>query len=271
MKIFTEIADITTLKVDAIVNAANNALVPGGGVDGAIHKAAGPQLFEATTTLHGFGCNTGQAVVTEGFNLPAKYVIHTVGPDMRQYGQELGDALLRSCYHQCMKLAVDEGLTSIAFPAISTGIFGFDPKRAADIAISVVLGWKDTTDVELEVYFACFDQASYDIIHGAVVNDDDERHYLNWSIGEYPEDDDWSDFIEDLNTDALDGVHVVTHEYLGTDGSAHGVTVKDGKFVLEPTLRACAEARNDSGYHGTFLVGLTWDEKSGTFTAAIDS
>jgi O-acetyl-ADP-ribose deacetylase (regulator of RNase III) len=127
--------DITTLQVDAIVNAANSSLLGGGGVDGAIHRAAGPRLLEATRKIG--GCPTGQARLTPGFDLPAKWVIHTVGP-VWQGGHAGEDELLASCYRESLRLAASVGATTVAFPAISTGTYGFPLERAARIAIAEI-------------------------------------------------------------------------------------------------------------------------------------
>ena len=150
-------ADITTLAVDAIVNAANSTLLGGGGVDGAIHRAAGPELVNYCRTLQ--GCPTGEAKISPGFNLSVKYVIHTVGPVW--HGGDRGEAeLLANCYHNCIKLAQQHNVTSIAFPAISTGVYGYPINDATDIAINSVLQ-SLTKATQLggvieEVIFCCF-------------------------------------------------------------------------------------------------------------------
>jgi O-acetyl-ADP-ribose deacetylase (regulator of RNase III) len=145
--------DITKLEVDAIVNAANKTLLGGGGVDGAIHRAAGPELKLYCELLN--GAETGEAKITPGFELPARYVIHTVGPDMRT-NPEHPDELLASCYRQSMELAVEMGCRSVAFPAISTGIFAFPIEQATRIAVDTVRACLEAYPNVEEVIFCCF-------------------------------------------------------------------------------------------------------------------
>lgn len=145
--------DITRLDVDAVVNAANDRLAPGGGVCGAIHRAAGPGLAEACREIG--GCPTGEARLTPGFKLKAKYVIHAVGP-VWNGGRDNEDALLASAYRRCLEVARDHGIDSIAFPAISTGIYGFPLVRATAIAVNTVAGFLATNDRPARVVFACF-------------------------------------------------------------------------------------------------------------------
>ncbi len=147
-------ADITKLKVDAIVNAAKSSLLGGSGVDGAIHTAAGPGLLNECRRLH--GCETGEAKITGGYNLPAKYVIHTVGP-VWSGGSKNEPELLADCYRSCLRIAKEKNLKSIAFPAISTGIYGFPKKKAAQIAVSTILEEKDQFDEDFEVILTAFD------------------------------------------------------------------------------------------------------------------
>jgi O-acetyl-ADP-ribose deacetylase len=154
------VADITTLAVDAIVNAANRSLLGGGGVDGAIHRAAGPELYEECKTLG--GCATGAAKITRGYRLPAKHVIHAVGP-VWNGGGEGEEGLLASCYRTALDLAAAHRLTSIAFPAISTGVYRFPPDHAARIAVGTVAAELAAAPRGIErVVFCCFAPAAAD-------------------------------------------------------------------------------------------------------------
>ena len=161
IKIFQ--GDITTLAVDAIVNAANQPMLGGGGVDGAIHRAAGPELYEACLAVPevrpGVRCPTGEARITPGFRLPAKFVIHTVGPVYRD-GRHGEPGLLAACYRNALALAAEHACRSIAFPCISTGVYGYPIEDAAKIAVREVRAFlsaaKDAKNAEMEVVFCCF-------------------------------------------------------------------------------------------------------------------
>lgn len=161
------VADITTLEVDAIVNAANQRMLGGGGVDGAIHRAAGPKLLQACRQIEPVApdvrCPTGEARITPGFDLPAKYVIHTVGPVYRDGSQ--GEARqLAACYRNGLDLATTNGCRSIAFPAISTGVYGYPKQEAAEVAVSTCRAWLGDHDADIAVTFCCFaddDAATY--------------------------------------------------------------------------------------------------------------
>ena len=156
--------DITKIKVDAIVNAANTSLLGGGGVDGAIHRAGGPAILEECKMIRARqgGCDVGEAVITTGGNLPAKYVIHTVGP-VWNGGNNNEESLLRNAYTNSLRLAVENNVTTIAFPNISTGTYRFTKQRAAEIAVNAVKNFlKDNSSFE-RVVFVCFDDENYEI------------------------------------------------------------------------------------------------------------
>ena len=146
-------ADITTLELDAIVNAANESLLGGGGVDGAIHRGAGPELLKECRTLG--GCNTGQAKITNGYNLKAKFVIHTVGPVWRD-GANVEPQLLASCYRNCLQLAFENQIQTIAFPSISSGVYGYPIMQASQIAVREVRNFLVNNGLIKQVSFVCF-------------------------------------------------------------------------------------------------------------------
>jgi O-acetyl-ADP-ribose deacetylase len=163
-KIKIVLGDITQQHVDAIVNAANNSLLGGGGVDGAIHRAAGPKLLEECRTLG--GCTTGDAKITHGYDLPARYVIHTVGP-VWHGGSQDEDELLASCYRRCFEIAAEQKLISIAFPSISTGVYGFPVERASRIALKEIFHALRKYLLLENVVVICFDQRTLDAYTGA--------------------------------------------------------------------------------------------------------
>lgn len=150
--------DITKQSVDAIVNAANSSLLGGGGVDGAIHRAAGPKLLIDCITLH--GCKTGQAKITKGYSLPAKWIIHTVGP-VWHGGNKDEDRLLENCYKNSLALGVQNGIRTIAFPSISTGAYRFPVERAANIAVNTIRGFLEINDCMEKVLMVCFDELTF--------------------------------------------------------------------------------------------------------------
>ncbi|MGV3662035.1 MAG: O-acetyl-ADP-ribose deacetylase [Prosthecobacter sp.] len=153
-------ADITTLDVDAIVNAANSSLLGGGGVDGAIHRAAGRELLEECRLLN--GCRTGEAKMTKGHKLRARHVIHTVGP-IWNGGTQREPGLLRACYENSLKLAAEHGLQSMAFPCISTGVYRFPPDQAAQIAVDTVREFMREPSSVRRVIFCCFGKSDFDL------------------------------------------------------------------------------------------------------------
>ena len=157
--------DITKLQVDAIVNAANETLLGGGGVDGAIHRAAGPELLGECQTLG--GCATGEAKITKGYRLPAKWVIHTVGP-VWHGGMHHEDTLLASCYRNSLALAAKHSIRTIAFPCISTGVYRFPSERAARIALSEIKSFLDGNNSVEKVVAVCFGKTDYQIYHTGV-------------------------------------------------------------------------------------------------------
>ena len=159
-KILFDIGDITKMDIECIVNAANSSLLGGGGVDGAIHRAAGKELLEECRELH--GCKTGQAKITKGYRLKAKHIIHTVGPVY--HGREDDAQMLAACYRNSLELAKQHDIHSIAFPAISTGIYGYPKEEAATVALAVTAGWiAANRDYGMVIVFSCFDRETYDI------------------------------------------------------------------------------------------------------------
>lgn len=149
--------DITKVNVDAIVNAANASLLGGGGVDGAIHRAAGPELLEECKTLH--GCHTGNSKITKGYKLAAKFVIHTVGPIYLDYTPDESKKLLENCYKTSLDLAKENGCKTVAFPLISAGIYGYPKAEALDVALSVIRSYNDFDEVQIVL----FDRECYSI------------------------------------------------------------------------------------------------------------
>ena len=171
-KFIIEKGDITTYAVDAIVNAANTTLLGGGGVDGAIHRAAGPELLKECKMLN--GCDTGKAKMTKGYCLPAKSVIHTPGP-IWHGGDNYEDALLKSCYQHCLKLGESHELKTIAFPSISTGVYGYPVKEAARIAVRTICDFLKWTQVVEEVTMVCHDDHTLQVYQQALKEYEEEQ------------------------------------------------------------------------------------------------
>ena len=165
--------DITKQDVDAIVNAANRSLTPGGGVSGAIHRAAGPELWGECRTLG--GCATGEAKITKGYRLPARHVIHTVGPVYR--GRKEDAAALASCYENSLKVALDHGLTTVAFPAISTGIYGYPLDEAARVALKAIVSFLQEHPGLERVRMVLYDERAYEV-HKGVLDEMRGEHEL---------------------------------------------------------------------------------------------
>lgn len=164
-KLNIKIGDITKETTDAIVNAANTSLLGGGGVDGAIHRAAGRGLLEECRTLN--GCKTGEAKITKGYNLPSKYVIHTVGPIYRG-GNNNESELLKNAYENSLKVAVENKIKTIAFPSISTGVYSYPLKEASEIAVKTILDFLNKDNSIEEVIMVCFDNNTYDYYQKAL-------------------------------------------------------------------------------------------------------
>lgn len=164
--------DITKLNVDAIVNAANSRLAGGGGVDGAIHRAAGVELSEACSKLN--GCSTGSSKITSGYKLPARYIIHTVGPVWRG-GNSNEKQLLESCYYTTLEIALQNKIKSIAFSNISTGIYGFPKPEAAEIAVGTVSSFLKINLLPEQVFFVCFDEQNYNLYEEILGIKNDDR------------------------------------------------------------------------------------------------
>ena len=166
-KITFDIGDITKLDVDCIVNAANKSLLGGGGVDGAIHRAAGPDLLAECRTLH--GCNTGEAKITKGYRLKARYVIHTVGPIYSGKSSDKQD--LRNCYYNSLELAKANDIHRIAFPAISTGVYGYPAYEAAEIALTTIQEWlQENENYSMQVIMSCVSESMYKVYMDVLAN-----------------------------------------------------------------------------------------------------
>lgn len=226
MNIKVVTGDITKLEVDAIVNAANGTLLGGGGVDGAIHHAAGPDLLAECSTLH--GCETGEAKITKGYCLSAKYVIHTVGPVWS--GGNRGERdLLGNCYRNSMRIAREYHLKSIAFPAISTGVYGYPKKEAAKVAVHTILNELKDIDSDFEVYLAAFDQETASLYNQEIFEQANRKHSHEELSSIVSVCDKWMEKFTDAD---ISYVELVDH-YLADDCNTFGFEMDCGHAFQE--------------------------------------
>ncbi|NYT20848.1 MAG: O-acetyl-ADP-ribose deacetylase [Methanomicrobiales archaeon] len=227
--------DITEQNVDAIVNAANRTLLGGGGVDGAIHRAAGPELLDECRTLG--GCDTGEAKITRGYRLPARFIIHTVGPVWRG-GQHGEDELLASCYREALALAESHDLKTIAFPAISTGAYGFPLPRATVIAVRTVLDYLSRSPEIDRVVFVCHGDRAFNLYHDAVMELAPEY------AGEEPPDSSASE--EPGSADQADDLKEQVRAQLHIIESVHGVRMVNREKLVGEISRHARDRRSVS-------------------------
>lgn len=226
MNIKVVTGDITKLEVDAIVNAANGSLLGGGGVDGAIHRAAGPELLAECRTLH--GCDTGEAKITKGYRLPAKYVIHTVGPVWN--GGNRGEKdLLANCYRNSVRIAREHHLKSIAFPAISTGVYGYPKKEAAKVAVHIILDELKNMDNDFVVYLVAFDQETASLYNQEIIEQANRKRSREELTAIVSFCDKWMKKFTDAD---ISYVELVDH-YLADDCNTFGFEMDCGHAFQE--------------------------------------
>lgn len=226
MNIKVVTGDITKLEVDAIVNAANGSLLGGGGVDGAIHRAAGPELLAECRTLH--GCDTGEAKITKGYRLPAKYVIHTVGPVWN--GGNRGEKdFLGKCYRNSMRIARENHLKSIAFPAISTGVYGYPKKEAAKVAVHTILDELKDMDSDFAVSLVAFDQETASLCNQEILEQANRKLSREELLSIVSFCDKWMEKFTDAE---ISYVELVDH-YLADDCNAFGFEMDCGHAFQE--------------------------------------